>query len=95
MLCSSLRVGIRWARLTKSRSSDDPSQPPLDQTASSAQSFNQTPKTQLDLERHGGRKPAGVCVRILQRLLALSAAIWHNETTNRPGPARSLLAYDH
>ena len=59
------------------------------------ESVNQTLKAQLDLERHGGRKPAGVCARILQRLLALTAAIWHNETTNRPGPARSLLAYDH
>jgi AAA domain/TrwC relaxase len=38
-------------------------------------------KAQLDLERHGGRKPAGVCARVLQRLLALTAAIWHNETT--------------
>lgn len=59
------------------------------------ESINQTLKAQLDLERHGGRKPAGVCARILQRLLALTAAIWHNETTNRPGPARSLIAYDH
>jgi hypothetical protein len=59
------------------------------------ESINQTLKAQLDLERHGGRKPAGVCTRSLQRLLALTAAIWHNETTNRPGPSRSLLAYDH
>ena len=59
------------------------------------ESINQTFKAQLDLERHGGRKPAGVCARVLQRLLALTAAIWHNETTNQPGPARSLLAYDH
>jgi len=59
------------------------------------ESINQTLKSQLDLERHGGRKPAGVCSRVLQRLLALTAAIWHNETTNQPGPARSLLAYDH
>ena len=59
------------------------------------ESINQTLKAQLDLERHGGRKPAGVCARILQRLLALTAAIWHNETTNQTGPARSLLAYDH
>ncbi len=59
------------------------------------ESINQTLKAQLDLERHGGRKPAGVCARILQRLLALTAAIWHNETTARPGPSRSLLAYDH
>lgn len=59
------------------------------------ESVNQTLKAQLDLERHGGRKPAGVCARILQRLLALTAAIWHNETSNRTGPARSLIAYDH
>ena len=52
-------------------------------------------QAQLDLERHGGRKPAGVCARVLQRLLALTAAIWHNETSNQPGPARSLIAYDH
>ena len=56
--------------------------------------MNQTFKAQLDLERHGGRTKPGVCARVLQRILALTAAIWHNETANRPGPARSLTAYD-
>lgn len=59
------------------------------------ESINQTLKAQLDLERHGARKPQGVCARVLQRLLALTAAIWHNETSDIAGPARSLLAYDH
>jgi len=59
------------------------------------ESVNQTLKAQLDLERHGARNPPGVAARILQRILALTAAIWHNETTNRAGPARSLTAYDH
>ena len=59
------------------------------------ESVNQTLKAQLDLERHGGRTRPGVCARILQRILALTTAIWHNETSNRDGPARSLLAYDH
>ena len=59
------------------------------------ESVNNTLKTQLDLERHGGRTKAGVIARILQRLLALTAAIWYNQTTNRPGPARSLIPYDH
>jgi len=59
------------------------------------ESVNQTFKAQLDLERHGGRTRPGVCARVLQRVLALTAAIWHNETTHQPGPARSLLAYDH
>ena len=59
------------------------------------ESIFETLKAQLGLERHGGRTPAGVAARVLQRLLALTAAIWHNQTTHRPGPARSLLAYDH
>ena len=59
------------------------------------ESVFRTLKAQLGLERHGGRTPAGVAVRVLQRLLALTAAIWHNQTTPRAGPARSLLAYDH
>ncbi|WP_327151258.1 IS982 family transposase [Nocardia sp. NBC_01329] len=64
---------------------------PLRQTV---ESINQTLKGQLDLERHGGRTPAGVTVRILQRLLALTAAIWHNDKTGTP-IHRSLTAYDH
>ena len=58
------------------------------------ESINQTFKGQLDLERHGGHTPAGVAVRVLQRILALTAAIWHNDHTGQP-VARSLLAYDH
>jgi hypothetical protein len=58
------------------------------------ESVNDTLKGQLDLERHGGRTPAGVTVRILQRILALTAAIWHNDTTGQP-VMRSLVAYDH
>jgi len=59
------------------------------------ESVNQTFKSQLDLERHGGRTKPGVCARVLQRILALTAAIWHNETADQPGPARFLIAYDH
>ena len=58
------------------------------------ESVNDTLKGQLDLERHGGHTPAGVAVRILQRILALTAAIWHNDTTGQP-VMRSLVAYDH
>ena len=64
---------------------------PLRQTI---ESINQTLKGQLDLERHGGRTPAGVIVRVLQRILALTAAIWHNDKTGQPTP-RSLTNYDH
>ena len=58
------------------------------------ESVNATLKTQLDLERHGGRTPGGVMTRVLQRLLALTAAIWHNHKTGQRS-LRSLVAYDH
>jgi hypothetical protein len=58
------------------------------------ESVNDTFKGQLDLEQHGGHTPAGVVVRVLQRILALTAAIWHNDTTGQP-TLRSLVAYDH
>ena len=53
-----------------------------------------TLKNQLSLERHGGRVPAGLWARIVQRLLALNAAIWFNWQTGAP-VKRSLIAYDH
>jgi Transposase DDE domain len=58
------------------------------------ESVNQTFKGQLDLERHGGHTPGGVWVRVLQRILALTTAVWHNHTTGQP-TLRSLIAYDH
>jgi hypothetical protein len=58
------------------------------------ESVNDTLKGQLDLELHGGRSVAGVAARIGQRLLALTAAIWHNRATGQP-VTRSLIAYDH
>jgi hypothetical protein len=58
------------------------------------ESVNQTFKSQLDLERHGGRTPAGVIIRVLQRILALTTAIWLNDKTTAPAH-RSLTAYDH
>jgi len=53
-----------------------------------------TLKDQLGLERHGGRVPAGLWARIIQRLLALNAVIWHNWMIGAP-VKRSLIAYDH
>ena len=53
-----------------------------------------TLKKQLGLERHGGRVPAGLWARLVQRLLALNAAIWHNWLIGAP-VKRSLIAYDH
>jgi hypothetical protein len=58
------------------------------------ESVNDTFKGQLDLERHGGKTPTGVCARIAQRVLALTAAIWHNDRLGLT-VRRSLIAYDH
>jgi hypothetical protein len=58
------------------------------------ESIIDTGKGQLDLERHGGRTPAGVFVRVAQRILALAAVIWHNWLIDAP-VKRSLIAYDH
>jgi hypothetical protein len=48
------------------------------------ESINDTLKGQLDLEQHGGRTLAGVVVRVWQRVLALTAAIWHNDSIGTP-----------
>jgi hypothetical protein len=53
-----------------------------------------TLKNQRGLEHHNARVPAGLWTRILQRLLALNAVIWHNWTIGAP-VKRSLIAYDH
>jgi DDE family transposase len=58
------------------------------------ESVNQTLKGQLDLEHHGARTPAGVFTRVAQRLLAMTAGIWHKWTTGVTSK-RSLIAFDH
>jgi len=58
------------------------------------ESVNDTFKGQLDLEQHGGHTAGGVTARVLQKILALTAAIWHNDATSQP-VMRSLIAYDH
>lgn len=51
-------------------------------------------KGQLDLERHHAKTPAGLATRVAQRVLALTAVIWHNDRAGAP-VLRSLTAYDH
>ena len=56
-------------------------------------------KDQLSLERNGAHTPQGLWARVVQRLLALGACLWHNwqrwEAGEIDGPVRSLVAYDH
>ncbi len=57
------------------------------------ESIIDTLKGQLSLERHGARTMRGLMARITCRLLALAAAIRHNQLAGSWD--RSLIAYDH
>lgn len=82
---------LRPARKGENKRAGAPLFKPLRQVI---ESINETFKGQLDLERHRDRTPGGVIVRVLQRILTLTAAIWHNDHTRQP-VKRSLTAYDH
>jgi hypothetical protein len=58
------------------------------------ESVNETFKGHLNLAQHRGRTPRGVITRVLQRILALTAVIWHNDATGQ-NTLRSLTTYDH
>ena len=49
-------------------------------------------KEQMRLERHLARTPAGLALRIAQRILALTLGMLLNRLSGRP--ARALAAYD-
>jgi hypothetical protein len=86
--------GVRLWRPSYRNRTPHPAQHLLKPVRQLIESVNATLKGQLDLELHGGRSAAGVGARIAQRLLALTAAIWHNRATSQP-ITRSLIAYDH
>ncbi len=87
-------AGIDLLRPTRKGETPRPGQRFLKPLRQVIESINDTFKGQLDLERHGGRTIAGVCARIAQRVLALTAAIWHNDQLGLR-IRRSLTAYDH
>ena len=86
--------GITLLRPSRKTEARRPGEPMLKKVRQLIESVNDTLKGQLDLEQHGGRTIAGVAVRIAQRVLALTAAIWHNFHTGQ-AINRSLTAYDH
>ncbi|SNT58466.1 hypothetical protein SAMN05421812_1111, partial [Asanoa hainanensis] len=86
--------GIRLLRPSYRNRTPRPDEHLLKPVRQLIESVNDTLKGQLDLELHGGRTIEGVGARIAQRLLAMTAAIWHNRATGQP-VTRSLIAYDH
>jgi Transposase DDE domain len=86
--------GVRLLRPSYRNRSPRPGEHLLKPIRQLIESVNDTLKGQLDLELHGGRSIEGVTARVAQRLLAMTAAIWHNRNTGQP-LTRSLIAYDH
>lgn len=86
--------GIELVRPAYGREKPRRGQPQLRSLRQIIESINQTLKAKLSLEHHGGHTQQGVATRIVQRLLALTAAIWHNHHSGQP-VLRSLTAYDH
>jgi hypothetical protein len=85
---------IRLLRPARKGEPERPGAPLFKPLRQIIESVNQTFKGQLDLEQHRARTPGGVIARVMQRILALTAAIWHNDHTGQP-VLRSLAAYDH
>ncbi|WP_189260147.1 IS982 family transposase, partial [Lentzea flava] len=75
--------GVRLLRPSYRNRTPHPAQHLLKPVRQLIESVNDTLKGQLDLELHGGRTIDGVTARIAQRLLALTAAIWHNRATSQ------------
>lgn len=86
--------GIILVRPTRKGEKPRPGQQFLKPLRQTVESIFDTFKDQLNLEHHAAHTPTGVCARITQRILALTAAIWHNDHTGAP-ILRSLTAYDH
>lgn len=87
-------AGITLLRPARKNEAKRPGEPSLKKVRQLIESVNDTFKGQLDLEQHGGRTPDGVMVRVAQRVLSLTAAIWRNFHTGQVA-MRSLTAYDH
>jgi len=86
--------GVRLLRPSYRNRTPHPAEHLLKPVRQLVESIFDTLKGQLDLELHGGRSIDGVGARIGQRLLAMTAAIWHNRATGQE-LTRSLTAYDH
>lgn len=86
--------GITLLRPSRKSEAPRPGEPMPKKARQLTESVNDTFKGQLDLEQHGGRTIEGVGVRVAQRILALTAATWHNFPTGQ-AVTHSLTAYDH
>ncbi|WSR03756.1 transposase [Streptomyces sp. NBC_01210] len=77
-------LGVRHLRPARRGEAERPGAELFKPLRQVVEPVNQTLEGQLDLKRHGGRTVIGVSVSVLQRLLALTAAIWHNAEAGAP-----------
>jgi hypothetical protein len=83
---------LRALLLRPSRTDEpDRSNPPIGWIRQRIESIVNSLKNQLQLERHGGRTPAGLLARVTARILALCACIHLNQ--NLGINSRELIAY--
>jgi len=75
-------VGITLIRLARKGEPDRADARFLKPLRQTIESVFGTLKGQLGLKQHGGRTPEGVIVRVLQRLLALTAVICRPRTVS-------------
>jgi hypothetical protein len=87
-------MGIELPRPSRKREKKRSGEPTPKKVRQLIESVNDTLKGQLDPEEHGARTIEGAALRVAQRVLAMAAAIWHNNHTGQP-VTRSLIAYDH
>jgi hypothetical protein len=76
--------GVTLLRPARKNEKTRPGQGQLKAIRQLIESVNDTLKGQLDLELHGARTFEGIAVRVAQRILAMTAAIWHNHKTGQP-----------
>ena len=87
-------LGIDLPHPARKRERQRHGEPKLKKVRQLIESVNDTLKSQLDPEKHGGQTVEGVAIRVAQRVLATAAAIRHNNKTGQP-ITQSLIAYDH
>jgi len=85
--------GVRLETPNRTRTAENaPREHLLASTRLAIESTFSNLKGQMRLEQHLAKTPRGLCLRIAQRLLALTLGIYLNTLCGRP--ARSLVAYD-
>ena len=82
------QIGIDLLRPTRKDEAPHARERFLKPSRQCVESIFDTFKSQLNREQHGGRTVAGVCARVGQLILALTAVIWHNTTIRAPSYTR-------